>query len=267
MASQTSTPPSNPTTTSKLPNIHLLCMQASSAQAFHTAVATHFPTLSSHTTITHHECSLKFLPKHITFTAIVSPANSYARLDGAFDDALARAYMPNKEDYGWITRKAQAVVYREHRGFAPPGTCTIIRLDHSQPGDAPSKNPWKSSYLLLCPTMRVPQNVTWDREVVYECIWSLLCAVDRHNRAVRGNSSSSSSSSGIETEITSLLMTPLATGVGGVSEKRWAEQCVLAMKHWVEAVEHPEVWAQTEWRDVREKRDGEIKATWRGEGR
>lgn len=232
-------------------------MQDSSALAFKTAIPSQFPSLLSQTTITHHDCSLKNLPANIAFNAIVSPANSYARLDGAFDDALARAYGP-KDDYGWITRKAQAVIYREYRGYVPPGTCTIMRLDHDKPGDAKAKNPWKTEYLLLCPTMRTPQDVSWDREVVYECIWSLLCAVDRHNRAVREGQA------GVETEIKSLLMTPLATGAGNVPEKRWAEQCVLAMKHWVDSVDHPEIWAQAGWKDVFQNRDREIRATYGG---
>lgn len=107
--------------------------------------------------------------------------------------------------------------------------------------------------------MRTPQDVSWDREIVYECIWSLLCAVDKHNRAVRHGHAGKG-----DTEIRSLLMTPLATGAGNVPEKRWAEQCVLAMKHWVEAVEHPEVWALVGWKDVFEKRDRELRATWAG---
>lgn len=107
--------------------------------------------------------------------------------------------------------------------------------------------------------MRIPQDVRWDREVVYECIWSLLCAVDRHNRKVRAGNG------GAETEITSLCMTPLATGCGRLSLKRWAEQCVLAMKHWVEAVEHPEVWAQASWTDVLQNRDMDLRRTWQNE--
>lgn len=243
---------------STLPTIHLLCIQAEARQAFETAITIHFPSLLNHTTIVHHDCSLRYLPSSLHFSAVVSPANSYARLDGAFDDALARAYAP-AGDYDWITRKAQAVLYRERRGYAPPGTCTLVRLDHDKPGDAAKRNPWGTEYLLLCPTMRVPDDVTWDREVVYESVWKLLCAVDKHNRAVKEGSLA-----GHEAEIRSILMTPLATGCGRVSNKRWAEQCVLAMKHWVEAVEMPEVWSQPSWGDVFEKRHEELCATWRG---
>ena len=198
---------------------------------------------------------------------MVSPANSYARLDGAFDDALARVYGP-KDDYGWITRKAQSILYKKWRGFAPPGTCTIVPLlvdddaltdnnnassDHSAAvsHDHPTHHPWGTKFLLLCPTMAVPWDVQWDREVVYECIWSLLCAVDVHNNSSDGEGGR---------RINSILMTPLATGVGRVRPQRWAEQCVLALKHWIEAVGRPERWSRLEWDEISLKQD-ELEAT------
>jgi len=245
--------------TSILPDFHLLCIQEEASDAFKTAVQTFFPNIESYTNITHHDCSLKHLDKGLRFSTVVSPANSYARLDGAFDDALARAY--GRGDYDWITRKAQAVLYEKWRGYAPPGTCTVVRLDHDTPGDAAEMNPWGSEYLLLCPTMRIPWEVTWDREFVYECVWSLLCAVDLHNRKVR-----EAGAGAIESEIKSILMTPLATGCGRISNTQWAEQCVIGMKHWVEAVEKPEIWGCMTWADVLESgRHDELCQTWGGE--
>ncbi|TKA76567.1 hypothetical protein B0A55_04047 [Friedmanniomyces simplex] len=242
-----------------LPSIHLLCMLDEYTTAFTDAVTKHCPTLPTLTQITHHNCSLKYLPEDLRFDAVVSPANSYARLDGAFDDALARAYGP-RGDYGWITRKAQKVLYEEWRGLAPPGTCTVVPLDHDEElppgamgwGVEEPKNPWGTEYLLLCPTMRIPWDVKWDREVVYECVWSLLCAVDNHNRDVRrqkGSASAAAATSGgkPQKEIKSILMTPLATGVGRVSAQRWAEQCVIAMKHYGEAIANPRIWGNLQW--------------------
>ena len=83
--------------------------------------------------------------------------------------------------------------------------------------------------------MRMPADANWDREVVYECIWSLLCA----GKAPEG-----------EEEIRSILMTPLATGVGRLSPERWAAQAVLAMKHFTEASENPEKWSSLGWADL-----------------
>lgn len=239
-----------------LPEIHLLCMEERFSNAFNAAVNTHFPNIHEQAKITIHNSSLQQLPQAIRFNAVVSPANSYGRLDGAFDDALARAYGP-RGDYYWMTRKAQAVLYEQWKGFAPPGTCTIVPLDRED-GE---RNLWGTDYMLLCPTMRIPQDVRWDREVAYECVWSLLCAIDNHNgRVLQQDSASGSSNEG--QMIKSILMTPLATGVGRVSATRWAEQCVLAMKHWVEAVEDPETWESLEWHKILEDND-EVAATWR----
>lgn len=261
-SSATSTQSDNrPRSTKLLPDIHLLCMQDEAAEAFESAVTSHFPDLNQQTNITIHDCSLKYLDQSLRFDAVVSPANSYGRLDGAFDDALARAYGP-PGDYDWITRKAQGVLYEQWRGYAPPGTCTVVRLDHKTFGDAPTINPWSTEYLLLCPTMHIPCSVTWDREIVYECIWSLLCAVDGHNRKLR---TAGSSTTKAEKPITSILMTPLATGVGRVSNQRWAEQLVIALKHWTEAVEKPEVWSRMTW-EAALTRHGELTATYSEEG-
>jgi hypothetical protein len=100
------------------------------------------------------------------------------------------------------------------------------------------KNEWGCRYLALCPTMKVPQKVVWDREVVYECVWALLAVVDKHNLKVREKRGDDRG----EKEITSFLMTPLATGYGDWSPERWAAQTVLAIKHFVEAVENKDKW-------------------------
>lgn len=249
-----------------LPDIHLLCMEEKFSDAFYDAEAKHFPELHDHSKITVFNCSLKDLPENLCFDAVVSPANSYARLDGAFDDALARAYQP-KGDYSWITRKAQKVVYEKWRGFAPPGTCTVVRLDHDgktsgidSNGHLHHLNPWATEYLLLCPTMRIPDDVRWDREVVFDCVWSLLCAIDEHNRAIRARANTEND----EREIKTILMTPLGTGVGRISPQRWAEQCVLAMQQYVEAVSNPEHWSQLEWRKILEDH-AVVEATYEGD--
>lgn len=56
-------------------------------------------------------------------------------------------------------------------------------------------------------------------------------------------------------------MTPLAVGVGKVSMDRWAAQTVLALKHFVDAVEKPERWGALQW-DAIEKDCGEVEKTW-----
>lgn len=243
---------------SQLPAIHLLCRFASSSVAFEEAVKEYFPTLRQHTNITTHKCSLARLPDDVTYDCIVSPANSYGRMDGAFDDAITIALSPNpREGYGWTTGKVQQTLYRKWRGYAPPGTCTLIDVrkdadwhaikdaETAKKEDAPETDhggPHKGGckYIALCPTMRVPREVKWDREVVFECLWAMMCAIDAHNQEI-GDA---------DLKIKTILMTPLATGVGRVSEAKWAAQCVLAMKLYLEAVEDPEKWSNLDWEGI-----------------
>ena len=243
-----------PTKTPKLPQIHLLCMISKFGDAFNTAVEKYFPSLRDYTNIAIHNCRLSNFPQDIKIDAIVSPANSYARLDGAFDDAISRELSP-KDDYDWVTRKAQQVLYKKWRGYAPPGTCTVVSIEPDE-AETKEKNKWGCNYILLCPTMRIPWEVKWDREVAYECVWSLLCAVDTHNKDLKAV--------GKQPQINNILMTPLGTGVGRISAERWAGQCVLAMKHWVEAVENPETWQNLEWEKIFEGHE-EVVSTYRDE--
>lgn len=218
-----------PTTTS-IPLIHLLCMDSQFISAFNSATETY--KLPASVNVTIQNVRLAELDTAIQFDAIVSPANSYARLDGGFDDALSRAFSP-QQDYLALTRVAQAVVYKEWRGFAPPGSCTLVDLDD----ESLRKNGWDCRYMALCPTMKIPQNVVWDKEVVYECVWALLATVNKHNRKVEEVNDDKK-----DRPIRSLLMTPLATGYGGWSAERWAAQTVLAIRHFVDASENSEKW-------------------------
>jgi O-acetyl-ADP-ribose deacetylase (regulator of RNase III) len=243
-----------------LPHIHLLCLYKSFSAAFDAAAEKYFPDISSQVQVTKHFGPLNKVADDLRFDAIVSPANSYARLDGAFDDAISRALSP-KNDYHWTTKRAQKVLYEKWKGFAPPGTCTVIPLLDETPNNegagssssGPTEFKWGTQYILLCPTMRIPQPVNWDREVVYECIWAMLCAIDQHNKTAKDGSQ----------KIRSILMTPLATGVGMVAYERWAEQCVLAIRDWIDAERHPEKWSNLSWGGIfRQVRD--VRQTWQG---
>lgn len=225
--------------------IHLLCMHDKDRDAYLRAAAVTGP--PSFATVTIHSSSLSQLPPSVRLDAIVSPANSYGRLDGAFDDAISRALSPT-DDYLALTRAAQAVLYRQHRGWAIPGSCTPVPVPAAFA--ARSRNVWGVRHLLLCPTMRVPEDVTWDKEVVYQCVWSMLCAVEKHNEtAAEGD--------GIE----AILMTPLATGVGRVSEHVWAAQLLLALRHYDLAVENPDEFAALDVDRILTL-DGEIQETY-----
>lgn len=230
--------------TCNIPEILLLCQDSEFITAFQDALGTRWP---DHTAdkvkLTPINERLNSLPASTKFDLIVSPANSYAKLDGAFDDAISRKFSP-RYDYHALTRAAQLVVYDKWRGFAPPGTCTLVEFPSNLKG-----NPQDCSWVALCPTMKEPQDARWDREVVFECVWSLLCQVEGHNRHAK------------KSRVERILMTPLAAGVGKVSKERWAAQTVTALKQFVEAVENPKQWSCLEWDKISKVAD-EVTSTW-----
>ncbi|KAI1399673.1 hypothetical protein F4819DRAFT_406784 [Hypoxylon fuscum] len=232
--------------TQLIPHIHLLCMHQSASDAFYNAVTEHkLPPGSLDYTI--HNTYLADLPPSLTFDLVVSPANSYGILDGGFDNAISRAFSP-KTDYAALTRAAQKELYRLHGGYLPPGSCCIVPIPEAFRGTLRyhDGNGWGCCYLALCPTMRVPGPCGWDRDVVYECIWSLLNAIEQHN-----DGAEKGGEGGGATKIQSILMTPLGTGAGGIRDDKWARQAVLAIKHWIDAKRNPERWAAMKWEDVK----------------
>lgn len=231
--------------TSDIPEILLLCQDSEFITAFNEALSNLWPNYTpNQIKITTINERLNSLPASTKFDLVVSPANSYGRLDGAFDHAISKTFSP-RDDYHALTRAAQLVLYDKWRGFAPPGTCTLVEFPDRLKG-----NDRGCAWVALCPTMREPEDVNWNREVVYECVWSLLCQVEGHNRM--------SSGTGIRT----VLMTPLAAGVGKISKERWAAQTVTAMKHFVDAVERPQQWSSLQWHQI-ERICDEVIQTWK----
>lgn len=249
---------SSSSSSNALPHIHLLCMQPRFAKAFEEARRKYG--LPSSIQVTIHDVALNQVPDTVRFDTIVSPANSYGRLDGAFDDAISRAISPS-DDYLGLTRAAQAQLYEHWRGFAPPGSCTLIHVPDEF--HARSRNVWGVRRLALCPTMRLPSEATWNREVVYECLWSMLCAVDRHNRAAAA-AAGAPDGDATRDPVRSVLMTPLGTGVGHITPQRWAAQAVLALKHYHDSLERPHVWSSLDW-DTSGSHSLEVQKTWMAE--
>lgn len=219
-----------------IPNITLLCMEKRFIKDYNEALSAQWPSFAKNPKVNVRVVneSLRNVPSKEKFQLVVSPANSYGRLDGAFDDAISRVFCLPHHPYDTLTDAAQKVLYERWRGFAPPGTCTLVPFPH----DLEGKNKWGCKWVAICPTMRTPEAVSWDYEVIYECVWSLLCEVEGWNR------------DRTEDRINTILITPLATGVGGVSGKRWAAQFVLALKHFVDALEKPERWGHLGWQEL-----------------
>ncbi|KAF9231474.1 macro domain-like protein [Melanogaster broomeanus] len=168
---------------------------------------------------------------------IVSPANSFGRFDGGFDQILSDLLAPSA-DPAALTRAAQSVLHRRWRGYAPPGTCTLIPLS-----DTPcAANPFSCRFVALCPTMRFPSSVTWHREIVYNCVWSLLVEVDAHNARAATDSKVH--------PIESVAMTGLGTGIGCISPQQCAKQTALAFAHYHDAKMKPEMWSAMTWEDI-----------------
>ncbi|KKZ63806.1 hypothetical protein EMCG_01910 [[Emmonsia] crescens] len=258
------TPSSNPLI--DLPEILLLCREEENAIAFQDALLKYWPAVTFSPSppeqdqppqklkITPLYGRLNRIPPTQPFDLVVSPANSYGRLDGAFDDAISCTFCLPHHPYHTLTHAAQKTLYERWRGYAPPGTCTLVPFPEEivKTGMAPGGCRW----VALCPTMRMPENVMWDREVVYKCVWALLVEVERWNKGVREEKQNK--------RIDRILMPPLAVGIGKVSKERWAGQVVLAMKHFVDALERPERWGRLGWEELG-KEAVEVETTWKFE--
>ena len=117
-------------------------------------------------------------------------------------------------------------------GYAPPTSCTLVELPEDVSG--PGKNPWGTRLIAVVPTMRYPEEVRWHRDLVYNCMWTLLVEIAQWNAA-----------HGPDAQVRTVVMTGLGTGIGKISVERCAEQMVLAVKHFARGV--PE---KADWTDV-----------------
>ncbi|EJU01146.1 macro domain-like protein [Dacryopinax primogenitus] len=168
-----------------------------------------------------------------TYDCVVSPANSYGIMDGGIDLYIARAISPG--DMMPVIRVVQAHLYTHYRGYISPGQCTLVPLLEGLCGE---ENVLKCKYVAVLPTMRVPERIDWQREIVYECMWNLLLSLDAHNSAPG------------EGKIETVVMSGLGTGVGGISPHKCAEQMVLAIKHYREATGEADKWRRMTWVSV-----------------
>ncbi|MEO1171259.1 MAG: macro domain-containing protein, partial [Myxococcota bacterium] len=129
--------------------------------------------------------------------ALVSPANSFAIMDGGIDRAIW-------ERLGFaVEKRAQDAILEHHHGELPVGHALIVPTEHAE---------WR--WLIVAPTMRVPENVATTLNA-YLAFRAALAAVVRFNRT---NAE----------PIESVACPGMGTGIGGMSERRAAAQMRVA---------------------------------------
>ncbi|KAI0701561.1 hypothetical protein C8T65DRAFT_269505 [Cerioporus squamosus] len=231
-------------TPTRVPHLVLIARSPALLDAWRRAIARYFPASPSPgagAEFSVHEGALDDLPPaEIAHECVVSPANAFGIMDGGFDLALSRAFRGPSADLYALTDHVQTHLRARWAGYAPPGTCTLVPLP-----DAARANRWGTHTLAVVPTMKRPEDVDWNRELVYGATWGLLCELGRWNARVRADgepvaSATSGKAPHERGRIERVLMTGLGTGAGGVSAERCARQMVLAVKHYVEAEGLPE---------------------------
>jgi len=126
---------------------------------------------------------------------MVSPANSFGIMDGGLDLAI-------RDALGFqVQRRVQRVIVERHHGELPIGAAEIVET-----GDA------RWPYLVVAPTMRVPENVAQTLNA-YLAFRAALLACRRQGA------------------IESLVCCGLGTGIGGMEPQRCAVQMRMALRH------------------------------------
>ncbi|KAI9058415.1 macro domain-like protein [Trametes sanguinea] len=145
---------------------------------------------------------------------VVSPANSFGIMDGGYDMALTQAFRVNGDIWA-LTNAVQDVLRDRHRGYLPPASCELVPLSP----ELTASNALPCTVLAAIPTMRVPESVAWNVDLVYECMWNLLSSIWRWNKGERPAGAQ---------PIERVLLTGLATGWGAIGYEKCAKQMVLA---------------------------------------
>jgi O-acetyl-ADP-ribose deacetylase (regulator of RNase III) len=128
--------------------------------------------------------------------AMVSPANSFGYMDGGLDRAIC--YELGAE----LQETVQTTIIKTHHGELPIGSAIIIETASTQ---------W--TYLVIAPTMRVPEDVSGTLNA-YLAFRAILLEIMKHN------------TNHPKAKINSLVCSGLATGIGKLSPK----QCAIQMK-------------------------------------
>lgn len=151
-----------------------------------------------------------------------------------YDMALSVAFTVERDIWA-LTNVVQDALRTRHRGYLPPGACELVPL----PPALTAANALECTVLAVVPTMRTPEDVSWNVDLVYECMWNLLSALWRWNGGERPAGAR---------PVERVLMTGLATGNGGISYERCARQMALA------ALNFARGWGERpRWNDVQSR--------------
>lgn len=142
------------------------------------------------------------------FDAIVSPANSYGRMDGGFDQAILDLWGEEVQAHVWKR------IATRYGGYQPPGTAEVVDLGRG-------RGTTEKRFLVHAPTMSIPKTIV-DDHIAYDSFWASLMAVHNHNKQVTIDGGK---------PIRKLLATGMGGGTGGISPSRCAQLMALAWKH------------------------------------
>jgi O-acetyl-ADP-ribose deacetylase (regulator of RNase III) len=132
--------------------------------------------------------------------AMVSPANSFGIMDGGLDAAI-------RNELGFAVEKAaQRAIVERHHGELPVGSAEIVETGHPA---------WP--YLIVAPTMRVPESVSQTLNP-YLAFRAALLAIRARNALSEAP------------VIRSVVCPGLGTGIGAVEPRRCAVQMRMAFK-------------------------------------
>ena len=147
------------------------------------------------------------------FDCLVSPANSFGLMDGGIDLSIIHRFGVALEE------RVQREIWRVYRGEQPVGTCLMVPTNTPQ-------CPW----LAHCPTMRVPEDVTWTNHA-YQAFLAALTTAE---------------AAGVQR----LACSGLGTGAGHMPVEICARQMRFAFDCWRDAFS-PSQWTmphEREWR-------------------
>lgn len=166
-------------------------------------------------------------------TAVLSPANSIGGMSGGFDKSLREIFKIG-QDFSVESYIRNSLKY----GYTPIGTSHVVNFDN-QPdfGESMAWKKLRATSIIVTPTMRVPQKIyNGDNQggnfikkdivkFVFDCVWESLCAVTRHNEAIKNGSK-------FTTLIDTIIMPGIGTGYGGVPLELAAKAMIGALSLW-----------------------------------